>query len=445
MRCIKWFLSAFTLIELLVVIAIIAILAALLLPALAAAREKARRTSCLSQLNQMSKGFESYCGDYGQYFPSWTGYGGPTVDTWNNAYEWQPFDDGWFSDPRDSTQRVSFMGGGYGASCAGVSNTESWCYNAPLIKHRTLYMGRKGDSCWVNKRDFDTPAAGDLMMGPVGLGFLISGSYMADARTFFCPTVGGSMPGDYMRIDTSANYGRSPGSSVKDLQTIGGFDHKAIAYGPWASHKERWNVSDNGTSTSTYTGFALQSDYHYRNVPTSLAVWTNLTQPGEDLAGMPAKGMTTKPIRCKLAMTNPQITAQVGCPPMKTQKILGGRALVSDSFSWHYAKTATYPTCAPTVGYGNYAHQEGYNVLYGDWHAKWYGDPQQRIMWPDATDPQEPYPGLDGRFYASTDSNYINNYWSMNQPGNLQHSNYYGSQFIWHEFDVTAEIDVGAR
>ena len=43
--------SAFTLIELLVVIAIIAILAAILFPVFAQAREAARQTSCLSNVN----------------------------------------------------------------------------------------------------------------------------------------------------------------------------------------------------------------------------------------------------------------------------------------------------------------------------------------------------------------------------------------------------------
>jgi len=77
--------KGFTLIELLVVIAIIAILAAILFPVFAQAREKARQTSCLSNMKQLGLGLMMYADDYDECYAggTWTSYG--EMNNWNSA------------------------------------------------------------------------------------------------------------------------------------------------------------------------------------------------------------------------------------------------------------------------------------------------------------------------------------------------------------------------
>jgi prepilin-type N-terminal cleavage/methylation domain-containing protein/prepilin-type processing-associated H-X9-DG protein len=73
---------AFTLTELLLVIAILTILAAVLMPVFAAAREAARRTTCLSNLRQLVVAHHLYVQDYDDTLPAWSLPGPGGLITW---------------------------------------------------------------------------------------------------------------------------------------------------------------------------------------------------------------------------------------------------------------------------------------------------------------------------------------------------------------------------
>lgn len=88
-----------------------------------------------------------------------------------------------------------------------------------------------------------------------------------------------------------------------------------------------------------------------------------------------------------LSYTRPTIVTQANTPAFKTPRRLSGRALISDSFEKMPYNPMGYNsrgTSYLTPGFGEYAHKDGYNVLYGDYGVRWHGDPEQRIIywWP---------------------------------------------------------------
>jgi len=431
---------AFTLIELLVVVAIIAILAAMLLPALSAAREKARRSSCMTNAKQIGAALLSYAGEYNGYFPSWVG--------WMNSRD---RDDDWCSPNQENCN----VAGWHVTSLERyVPRNDTGAGDANIVK---TYSAKPGDQAhptsttlplYANDANTGTiagwraiafglkPASSSLPLfkqgllhqAPIGLGMLLTSGFLSGAETFYCPSSTGMTSAVKVTPNSSEPTLDRYGYTLGQWKAAGGYSGEVLHYGDWT-----------GVTPWSRT-MGLFSHYGYRNVPLCVYYPWHAYEDGKD-------------IKTRIPGTKPAILGRVGTPLFRTGRELNGRALVVDAFGKGGGGNAYDASGTMTAGTGTteaqgssyksfalQGHRNAFNVLYGDGHVAVFGDPQERIAWHTLR-------WMDFRNNLSYNY-YYGNAGGYQGPFNRPMDNIYfrgTGMNIWHMFDVAGGVDVDAQ
>jgi len=410
----------------------------MLLPALAAAREKARRSSCSNNLQQIGKAVFAYSGDYADYLPCSPAAFGQEID-WctpnmsgctlagskhpNNTSGGNPV----FSAYPTNSYSMFYVATTPAGTQQKVRMDTYWA-GVPSVYtfFRVIGTGMKTGTA-------DSPGAlvaGNLNNAPTGLGMLLVGGYMAEATAFYCP----SAPD--MRGDADLTTGRFGSSTLSHWRDAGGFTKNTLLFGNWA------NSAPASTSFS-----AIYSSYNYRNTLLGLqGPWHRNME------------RVNNPFNAVIG-TKPLAYAQLCNGLFQTQRMLGGRSLVTDTFSKGYSydglkrkvfgtgAVMTIASMADTqkmAGMGIQAHRTSYSTLYGDGHVAPFNDPQERVVWH-----QEGY----STTYTSDNAyggHLAFRYWiGDGGPYGQASANYqtFAKSYadVWHQMDVAAGVDADAK
>jgi prepilin-type N-terminal cleavage/methylation domain-containing protein len=159
-----WASGAFTLIELLVVIAIIAILAAMLLPALAAAKAKALKVQCMSNVHQLEIAMANYAVDSKDKLPP---AGGASYNLWDFP----------------SSMAAAMLQNGITKKTFYCPSTNQKIGNTPAYDDKLNFLNPEGSSLWSFN---NTPNSTDPGWNPNGINLV--GYAMSFAAADLAPT-----------------------------------------------------------------------------------------------------------------------------------------------------------------------------------------------------------------------------------------------------------------